>query len=295
MQKRLSTTLLLIGLSPLAYAGLDLRVPSFFDGSWTAAEILPLKGPLKVAPERCAPAQVEGTPAAQLLAALTPPVKITRTPVWTYSTAPSSVLAAPQEWLLSVLTGNVPASRVPGSLKTQAAITVVEVAAPEKVSPVVQKTTTYLEELHNVPPDTAKSIATALVEGLKTARIPLPLALAVMKVESGFDPSAVSRSGAAGLMQVVPSIHLARVRTALERPALPLQDARKALLQPEVNVETGVAILSECYDRHEGNVSKTAACYNGYTTPGVGQYKAKLVKTYDEIAQTFKRWITPRR
>lgn len=295
MQKLLSIIFLLFGTSSLAHAGLDFRGPLAFDGNWTAAEILPLKGPLKASSDRCMPARAEYAHVTQLLGALTPPATITRTPIWTYSAAPSSGLVAPQEWLLSVLTGSAQATRIPDLIKAQPAVTVVSMAPPEKLSPAVQKTTTYLETHHNVPPDTARSIATALVESLKTAKLPLPLVLAVMKIESGFDPRAVSHLGAAGLMQVVPSVHLARIRSALERPALPLRDAREALLEPEVNVETGVAILSECYDRHEGNVSKTAACYNGYTTPGVSLYKAKLVKTYDEIAQTFRRWITPQR
>ena len=62
------------------------------------------------------------------------------------------------------------------------------------------------------------------------------LVLAVISVESRFDPAARSGYGATGLMQVVPRFH---------REKLAEHGGDKALLDPRVNVQVGTQILKE--------------------------------------------------
>src|SRR5205807_1046729 len=67
-------------------------------------------------------------------------------------------------------------------------------------------------------------------------------------VESGFDPNAVSRKGARGLMQLMP-------QTAAR---MGVQDA----MDPAANVEGGTRYLGELLSRYHNDLSKTLAAYN---------------------------------
>jgi len=74
------------------------------------------------------------------------------------------------------------------------------------------------------------------------------LVLAVVTVESGFRPEAVSPKGAQGLMQLMPS-------TAA---ALGVEDA----FDPEANLSGGVRHLRDLLQRYQGDLPRALAAYN---------------------------------
>src|SRR6185436_9499502 len=74
------------------------------------------------------------------------------------------------------------------------------------------------------------------------------LVQAGVRVESAFNPSAVSRKGAGGLMQLMP-------RTA---SALGVLDR----FDPRENIRGGVRHLRYLLDRYQGNVAMAVAAYN---------------------------------
>jgi len=70
----------------------------------------------------------------------------------------------------------------------------------------------------------------------------------VMEAESAFDPFAVSRAGALGLMQLMPNI---AKEYGVGNP-----------FDPRENVMAGTRILRELLDHHHGNLPLVLASYN---------------------------------
>jgi soluble lytic murein transglycosylase-like protein len=100
------------------------------------------------------------------------------------------------------------------------------------------------------------------------------LVRAVVKVESNFNPNAVSRKGAMGLMQLMPS-------TARQLKV-------KNPFDPEQNVDAGVRHLKQLLESYGGDIKLTLAAYNA----GAGAVaRSSGVPRYAET-QNYVRRIT---
>lgn len=117
----------------------------------------------------------------------------------------------------------------------------------------------------------AKQVVDRLVESVLVAGAELKvnpvLILAVMSVESRFNPYAESSVGAQGLMQVMTRVHTDKFEK-LDRPPT-------AAFNPEVNIRIGVQILSDCI-RRRGSEVAGLKCYVGATTADDGGYSKKV-------------------
>ncbi len=89
-----------------------------------------------------------------------------------------------------------------------------------------------------------------------THGVPVEHVYATMRQESAFDPRALSRAGAMGLLQLMP----ATAQRAAERLGLPFE--RERLFEPDVNVELGVAEMAALSARWGGRLPLVIAAYN---------------------------------
>jgi soluble lytic murein transglycosylase-like protein len=94
------------------------------------------------------------------------------------------------------------------------------------------------------------------------AGLPPELVLAVIEVESGFDRWAISRSGAQGLMQIMPFW-----LKEIGRPG-------DNLFVPSTNLRLGCTILKYYLDKEKGRLRPALARYNG--SLGKRQYPDKI-------------------
>jgi soluble lytic murein transglycosylase-like protein len=111
----------------------------------------------------------------------------------------------------------------------------------------------------------ADYVAAAYRAGQQYSLDPL-LILAVMAVESRYNPVAESAVGAKGLMQIMPKYHLEKVMD---------RGGEEALLEPEINIEIGAQILRE-YQRRFGDTETALQMYAGAFDEPSGQYAAKV-------------------
>jgi soluble lytic murein transglycosylase-like protein len=119
-------------------------------------------------------------------------------------------------------------------------------------------------------PDTGQRLELLKLIHREATRVGLPpeLVLAVIEVESNFDPWAISVAGAQGLMQVMP-FWLAE----LGRP-------EDSLHHPPTNLRLGCTILRYYYDMEKGDLKRALARYNG--SLGRSEYPERVLRALRE-------------
>ena len=98
---------------------------------------------------------------------------------------------------------------------------------------------------------------------------------AVVRVESGYDPGAVSRKGAMGLMQLMPAT---AVRLGVADP-----------FDPEQNIRGGVREFARLVDVYQGNLQLALAAYNA-GEGAVARYRG--VPPYNETQNYVSQILT---
>lgn len=153
-----------------------------------------------------------------------------------------------------------------------------ETPAVAALSPRMQAALNYVSRRYRVSPEALIPVfEIAQVIGQERRVDPL-LVVAVIGIESGFNPFAESTMGAQGLMQVIPRFHLDK---------LPEGAGDNSLLDPVVNIRVGVHVLEEAIRRHGGIVAGLQA-YAGSSDPE-GGYASKVLAEKERLEQAARR------
>lgn len=101
------------------------------------------------------------------------------------------------------------------------------------------------------------------------------LVLAVISIESRFNPIAESGMGAKGLMQIIPKYHLDKLRAA---------GGVEAVFDPESNIEIGARILQE-YVYRTGSLEGGLQFYNGAWRDRSAAYAQKVLAEHSRLVE----------
>jgi len=104
------------------------------------------------------------------------------------------------------------------------------------------------------------------------------LVVAVMAVESRFNPIAQSESGAMGLMQVIPRFH----------PDKFSDDGKNSIFDPHVNIELGAKVLKE-YIRRGGTEVAGLQLYNGSAGDPTYSYADRVMAERQKLSEAIRR------
>jgi hypothetical protein len=141
----------------------------------------------------------------------------------------------------------------------------------------------YVSRRYRIAPDVIEQFVGAAHDAGRQVGLDPLLILAVMAVESRFNPVAESLVGAKGLMQVVPRHHLDKL---LEH------GGEEAVLDPMINIPVGARILKE-YIRRTGSLEAGLQFYNGSLADPSIRYAQKVIAEKERLHQAVRRIDRP--
>jgi hypothetical protein len=142
-------------------------------------------------------------------------------------------------------------------------------------------------EAHNVTLGADTGSRESVIKKLRAIAIELGvaprLALSMAKVESGYDPRAVSPRGAIGVLQLIPFFVCEEYEVSPEM-----------LFDPEVNIRIGLSYMKSLLERFHENLDLSLAAYNagprrvveaGYDIPAIGETQEYVKKVKEAMRQ----------
>ncbi|WP_395068938.1 transglycosylase SLT domain-containing protein [Paraburkholderia silvatlantica] len=126
---------------------------------------------------------------------------------------------------------------------------------------------TYLARRYRVAQEPVGELVKAAFDTGREVGLDPLLLLAVMAIESGFNPYAESGVGAQGLMQVMSKVHSDKFQYF---------GGQRAALDPLANIKVGALVLKDCIARG-GSLPGGLRLYVGSTSPDDGGYGAKVM------------------
>jgi len=123
-------------------------------------------------------------------------------------------------------------------------------------------------------------VSLAYVAGQKTKIDPL-LILAVMAVESNFNPIAESVMGAKGLMQIIPEFHQDKLRSP--------HGGAVNVLDPEINIVAGAKVLREYATRTGDDLAAALRLYGGVGPDIANPYPRRVLSERERLEGIVRR------
>jgi soluble lytic murein transglycosylase-like protein len=131
----------------------------------------------------------------------------------------------------------------------------------------------HLSRRFTIATQAAERVVEAAYDAAHVVALDPLLLLAVIAVESRFNPFAESPMGAKGLMQIIPRYH---------RDKFAELGGEAAVLEPEANIQAGAQILQE-YVYRTGSLEAGLQYYNGALADGSAQYAQKILAERERL------------
>ena len=142
----------------------------------------------------------------------------------------------------------------------------------------------WLSRKYRVAPEPLSALVAEAYEIGERTKLDPTLILAVMAVESGFNPFAQSPVGAQGLMQVMTGVHSDKYENF---------GGKLAAFDPVTNLRVGVKVLQECIHR-AGSVQGGLKFYVGAAQmPEDGGYADKVMAEHARLQAVAKGQVVP--
>ena len=150
------------------------------------------------------------------------------------------------------------------------------VAKPQSLPKQQAAVAYWLSKKYNIAPEPLSALVAEAFEAGNLAKIDPTLILAIMAIESGFNPFAQSSVGAQGLMQVMTKIHSDKYMGF---------GGKLAAFDPVSNLRVGVKVLQECVAR-AGSVEGGLKLYVGAgNLEDDGGYASKVIAEHNRLLQ----------
>lgn len=157
-----------------------------------------------------------------------------------------------------------------------------EVIADEKsetLSPPMRGALNYVSKRYRVSTDALLPIFATAQEAGRELRMDPLLIIAVIGVESGFNPLSQSVVGAQGLMQVMPRFH---------KDKLPSDAGELPFFDPLTNVQVGAKVLKESI-RRNGGIENGLQQFAGAINDPARRYATKVLAEMQRLEQAGQR------
>ncbi|NMG15915.1 transglycosylase SLT domain-containing protein [Aromatoleum bremense] len=125
----------------------------------------------------------------------------------------------------------------------------------------------YVARRYKVPTTMLEPVLVAAEHHGRTSGIDPLLIVAMVAIESSFNPVAVSSMGAQGLMQVIPRFHMDKIGDV---------DRKNPLFDPQLNVRVGTQVLAEGLRRF-GSLQAALQYYGGARSDPQARYANKVL------------------
>ena len=158
--------------------------------------------------------------------------------------------------------------------RTVTATTTAASAKPKTLSSQQAAIASWISKKYSVAHEPVGALVAEAFEIGHNVKLDPTLILAIMAIESGFNPFAQSPVGAQGLMQVMTQIHHDKYANL---------GGKRAAFDPMTNLRVGVKVLQECISR-AGSIEGGLKYYVGAANlPSDGGYASKVMAERDRL------------
>ena len=144
--------------------------------------------------------------------------------------------------------------------------------------------TQWIARKYRVAPEPVAALVAEAYDVGRSSKLEPTLILAIMAVESSFNPFAQSTVGAQGLMQVMTSVHTDKYQHF---------GGNYAAFDPRTNLRVGVKVLQECVARAGSLVGGLKYYVGAANLPTDGGYADKVMAEHSRLSQVAKGKTIP--